>query len=297
LKTVTAKDGLRARDSGPWGLTKLSFLDHYCPAAIQATERKVQRYYVDLFAGPGVNVVRGTPATEFEGSPLRVLRYVGQRRQDLSFTHAVFINAMPRDDQALRIRVERLVESGRSRLARENIDLISGDANRSIFQVLRGIPKRAYVLVFADMEAPKQWPWASMRALKAQGHESVDLYTLFPLDMAIVRLLAYRRDHADRYAEALTRFFGTDAWRGLAGRRLTEAQAPQLRRDLVKLYLDQLRTLWKHAGEMVDVYLRGERRLYKMLFASDHPAGKAIADWIKNHSSEQDQGDLFPNQP
>ena len=297
MKTVTAKDGLRARDSGPWGLTKLSFLDHYCPAAIQATERKLHRYYVDLFAGPGVNVVRGTPATEFEGSPLRVLRYVGQRRQDLSFTHAVFINAMPRDDQALRIRVERLVESGRSRLARENIDLISGDANRSIFQVLRGIPKRAYVLVFADMEAPKQWPWASMRALKAQGHESVDLYTLFPLDMAIVRLLAYRRDHADRYAEALTRFFGTDAWRGLAGRRLTEAQAPQLRRDLVKLYLDQLRTLWKHAGEMVDVYLRGERRLYKMLFASDHPAGKAIADWIKNHSSEQDQGDLFPNQP
>src|SRR5213075_2593676 len=98
--------------------------------------------------------------------------------------------------------VERLVKSGRSRLDLENIDLISNDANRAVSQVLRGIPKRAYVLVFADMEAPKQWPWESMRALKAQGHESVDLYTLFPLDMAIVRLLAYRRDHADRYAKA-----------------------------------------------------------------------------------------------
>ncbi len=297
MKTVTAKDGLLARDSGPWGRTKLSFLDYYCPAAIQATERKLERYYVDLFAGPGVNVIRGTPATEFEGSPLRVLRYVGQQRQDLSFTHAVFINAMARDGQALRTRVERLVESGQSRVVRENIDLIDGDANMVVARVLKDIPKRAYVLVFADMENPKQWPWNSMMALKAQGHESVDLYTLFPLDMAIVRLLAYRRDHADRYAEALTRFFGTDSWRGLVARRLTDAQAPQLRRDLVSLYLDQLRTLWNHAGEMVDVYLCGERRLYKMLFASDHPAGKAISDWIKKHSSEPDQGDLFLNQP
>jgi three-Cys-motif partner protein len=297
MKTVMARDGLLARDSGPWGRTKLSFLDHYCPAAIQATERKLQRYYVDLFAGPGVNVVRGTPATEFEGSPLRVLRYVGQQRQDLSFTHAVFINAMQRDHEALQTRVERMLESSESRLARENIDLIPKDANKVIAGVLRKIPQRAYVLVFADMEAPKQWPWDSMKALKAHGHESVDLYTLFPLDMAIVRLLGYRRDHADRYAEALTRFFGTDSWRGLVGRRLTEAQAPQLRRDLVRLYLDQLRTLWKHAGEMVDVYLRGEQRLYKMLFASDHRAGRAISDWIKNHSSERDQGDLFPSQP
>jgi three-Cys-motif partner protein len=293
VKTVTAEDGLLARDSGPWGLTKLSFLDYYCPAAIQATERKVQRYYVDLFAGPGVNVVRGTPAVEYEGSPLRVLRYVGQQRQDLSFTHAVFINAMQRDNDALRTRVDRMIESGESRLVRENIDLIPNDANKVLSGVFRKIPHRAYVLVFADMEAPKQWPWDSMKALKAQGHESVDLYTLFPLDMAIIRLLAYRKDHFNRYAEALTRFFGTEAWRGLAERRITDAQSPQLRRDLVKLYVDQLRTLWKHAGEMVDVYLRGEQRLYKMLFASDHSAGKMISEWIKMHSNARTQGDLF----
>ena len=37
---VKAKDGLRARDSGTWGRTKLEFLDYYCPAAIQATEKR-----------------------------------------------------------------------------------------------------------------------------------------------------------------------------------------------------------------------------------------------------------------
>src|SRR6185503_18513669 len=56
LPDVIAQDGLPARDSGRWGLTKLSFLDDYCPAALQATKRKLQRCYVDLFAGPGINV-------------------------------------------------------------------------------------------------------------------------------------------------------------------------------------------------------------------------------------------------
>jgi len=61
----------------------------------------------------------------------------------------------------------------------------------------------------------------------------------------------------------------------------------------VNLYLQQLRTLWKDAGEMIDVYLHGERRLYKMLFASDHPAAKVIAEWIRTHSNAKPQRDLF----
>lgn len=293
MPPVLAKDGWRARDSGKWGQTKLEFLDRYCPAAIQVTRRKLQRYYLDLFAGPGMNVVRGDAATEFEGSPLRVLRYAGSQRKDLSFTDAVFINAMPRDHQALEARVDAMIVRQESRIARERIRLVSGDANEEVTRVLRDIPKKAYIMVFADMEAPKQWPWESMKALKAQGHESIDLYTLFPLDMALVRLLSYKKDQTERYSEALTRFFGTEDWRAVAARRVTDAHSIDLRRGLVDLYLKQLRTLWKNAGEMTDVYLRGEQRLYKMLFASNDPTAKVISDWIKSHSKDQSQTTLF----
>ncbi len=293
MKVVIAKDGLRARVSGPWGLTKLSFLDYFCPAAIQATEKKLQRYFVDLFAGPGMNVIRGAAGAEYEGSPLRVLRYTGLQRRDLSLTHAVFINAMRSDHEALQARVNRMFEAGESRIPRENVELVPDDANAAMPRVLGRIPHQAYILVFADMEAPNQWPWESMKALRAQGHGSVDLYCLFPLDMAIVRLLAYEKKHLDRYADALTQFFGTDGWRQLAARRLTDAQSPQLRRGLVDLYLQQFRTLWKHAGEMVDVRLRGKQRLYKMLFASDHPIANRIAEWIKKHANQDAQGDFF----
>ena len=44
---------------------------------------------------------------------------------------------------------------------------------------------------------------------------------------------------------------------------------------------------------MVDVDLRGEQRLYKMLSASDHPPAKVISGWIKAHSGAADQGALF----
>jgi len=293
VKGLVAKDGFRARDSGPWGATKLSFLDDYCPAAIQATEKKLQRYYVDLFAGPGVNVIRRAAGAEYEGSPLRVLRYTGLQRDDLSFTNAVFINATRKDHEALEARVTQRCDLGESRIRRDRIRLLHGDANARISRVLRDIPQAAYVLVFADMEAPKQWPWESMKALRAQGHASVDLYMLFPLDMAIMRLMAYNEKRRERYATALTTFFGTDAWRSLTARRLTDAQSGQLRRELVELYLQQLRTLWNQAGEMVDVYLRGEQRLYKMLFASDHPAANRIAGWIKKHTAPDIQGELF----
>lgn len=289
---ILAADGLRARESGAWAEVKLAFLDHFCPPAIQATARKRQRYYVDLFAGPGINVPRAG-GTEFEGSPLRVLRYRGRPREDLSFTHAAFVNADPRDHEALTTRVERLVEAGQSRIPRENIQFIPGDANNKVAELFQQIPMQAYAFVFADMEKPKQWPWESMRRLRAFGHTSVDLYMLLPLDMALMRLFSYAENRRKPYARVLTAFLGTEAWRDLVKRRPTTAQSKQLQKEIVELYLEQLRTLWREAGEMVDVYLRGRQRLYKMLFASDHPAGKRIAEWVRDHKRADAQTDIF----
>ncbi len=292
-RIVVAQDGLRARDNGPWGLTKLSFLDEYCPSAIQATAKKRQRYYIDLFAGPGRNVVRGRSGEEFDGSPLRVLRYTGAGTHNIAFTHAVFVNASFRDHAALEARVMRMVASGASRIPADHIKCIHGDANAEIGPLLAVIPREAYILVFADMEAPKQWPWESMRALRGAGHKSVDLYALLPLDMAIMRLISYESDGRERYAATLDRFFGTDAWRQLADRRITRGRSGELRRALTELYLQQLRTLWREAGPMVDAYLRGQQRLYKMLFATDHPVANRIAGWIRRHGSQGDQASLF----
>jgi three-Cys-motif partner protein len=188
---LIARDGLRARDSGTWARDKLSFLDEFGPPALTATTRKHQRCYIDLFAGPGLNIDRST-GEEFDGSPLRILGMTSSIDPDIHFTHAVFVNKTEADHEALAVRVDRCCAEGRSFIPRERIGIRHGDANIVIRDIMATIPALAYVLLFADIEAPKQFPWSSVLDIKRLGHASVDLYILFPLEMAIQRLIAFQ---------------------------------------------------------------------------------------------------------
>jgi three-Cys-motif partner protein len=154
MPIVYASDGLRARDNGVWGEQKLSFLDEFVPRALQATTRKHTRVYLDLFAGPGVNVARGR-GTEFDGSPLRALRLHAPGKSDLTFTHAVFVNYSRRDHAALEARIARAVAEGRSLLPEDRILPTQDDANAFIPRFMERIDRRAYVFAFADIEAPR----------------------------------------------------------------------------------------------------------------------------------------------
>jgi three-Cys-motif partner protein len=291
MPELLAQDGLRARDNGPWGRQKLSYIDAFAPPALLATERKRSRWYVDLFAGPGMNVERGSGA-EFRGSPLRALFLHAKNRPDLHFTDAVFVNYMRRDHDALLARVDRAYDLGGCVIPRDRILVINADANDYLPELFRRIHPEAYVFAFADIEAPRQWPWTSVRALREQGHRSVDLYTLFPLDMAIVRLCAYRESERRRLERRLTEYFGTDEWKQFADLR-TDAQSQALRNGLTELYLRQLKTLWSHAEVKEDVKRTRRHALYKMLFASNHPAGERLSRWYGKGEDTSGQLDLF----
>lgn len=288
---LRAADGLRARDNGQWGKEKLSFIDSFGPVALQATKSKRHRVYVDLFAGPGKNIVRGSLSrTEYDGSPLRALQMRSSASADLTFTHAFLVNNRPADHEALVERVERLYADGLGVVPRGNVHLIRADANTAIDGILDQINTQAYVFVFADIEAPRHWPWSSVEALTARGHRSIDLYSLFPLDMAIQRLMSWQDQGNSRYAARLTEYFGSDAWQDIYRRRISDRQSPEFRKALIELYLDQMRTRWGYAGSVKDVFLRGHQRLYRMLFASNHPVADRLARW----ASAQDAGGQLP---
>ncbi|MEJ7811469.1 MAG: three-Cys-motif partner protein TcmP [Gemmatimonadaceae bacterium] len=285
-----ASDRLRARDNGPWGREKLQFLDAFGPPALRATSRKLERWHIDLFAGPGMNVERGT-GDEFRGSPIRVLHMTADGRRDIHFTHAVFVNADRRDHAALRERVDRSYAAGGCAIAQEHVRVMRADANEALPSIMAAVHPDAYAFVFADLEAPRQWPWQSVRELRTRGHRSVDLYMLFPLDMAIVRLCAYNRARREKYANILSEFFGTDDWRQFADARLTDTRSSRLRQELTDLYIAQLKTIWKHAGVVKDVYRTGRHALYRMLFASDDPGAQRIASWARRQGGREQQLD------
>ncbi len=272
-------DGLPARESGQYAKRKLAFIDYYCPVAIDATEKKRHRRYIDLFAGPGLNVIRGSKE-EIEGSALRVLASRGTLHPELSFDEAFLVNLDQADHQALKARVEAAIAAGRCVVPPSRVHIETGDANRLLPRLLASCHQLDYLLVFADIEAPRQLPWSTVQALMGQGHKSIDLYVLFPLEMGLNRLMPYR-DMPPGHEAIVTAFFGSDDWKQILAGRLTEARSQDCKRQLEDLYLRQLRTRWAKAFKLFDVMQVGRRGLYRMLFATNHPAGEKIADWAR----------------
>lgn len=287
---ISAQDGLWARDNGAWGADKLDFLHYFGPPALKATQAKHTRHYVELFAGPGMNVVREGQGSEFEGSPLRALQLHAPNDELIHFTHAVFINKQKRDHEALQRRVAASVASGRSLIEPAHVVCCPGDANQVLPKVLESIDPLGYVFVFADLESPHQLPWTSVERLRRQrSHKSVDLYVLFPLDMGLKRLISYNTQSTNQCAHVLTEFFGTTAWTNISQLRQSDAPAKraEVGRQLEALYLGQLRTIWKHAEVVCDVRRGQSHKLYKMVFASDHDAGAEIGRWAKRKAQSQ----------
>jgi three-Cys-motif partner protein len=284
-----ASDGLIARDNGAWAKDKLAFLDEFVPPALTATSRKLQRYFVDLFAGPGKNVDADT-GEEFDGSALRVLPMRSPRDPRVFFTHAKLVNLDVDDHEALHVRVDRLFADGACPMPRGHVEHLQADANQVIFRILRELDRDAYALVFADIEAPNQWPWDSVRALRSLGHKSIDLYLLFPLTMGINRLVSWNRAAAEVNAPAMTRFYGNEDWKPVVEQRITEAHAAEMRRQLLDLYMEQLRALgWAYVQVARDIKRVGQAGLYKMIYASAHPAGERIATWSAGQADKKNQ--------
>jgi three-Cys-motif partner protein len=291
---IVAADGLIARNNGPWAKDKLSFIDEFVPPALTATQRKLQRCFVDLFAGPGKNIDGSGSGEEFDGSALRALRATAATDPRVYFTHAKLVNLESEDHNALTRRVDLMAIDGHLLTSRSNVELLNDDANHVVHRIMRSIDKRAYVFIIADIEAPKQLQWSTVKATRAHGHQSVDLFVLFPLDMALNRMLSYRRQTVEQSAKVLNSFFGCEEWRPLVEGRKTKSQSAELRRSILELYMSRLRALgWAHVMVVRDVKRRGDSGLYQMIYASNHPAGRDIAAWSAEQPKRRDQLDMF----
>jgi three-Cys-motif partner protein len=289
---VYGTDGFIARPAGEYSRKKLAFLRLYFPPAIDATQQKRRRIYVDLFAGPGLNVIRGS-GEEFESGALTALRSCGYSRTDLAFTDAHLVNLEEVDHDAIESRIGVLVQSGHCRVPPNGIHCHQGDCNTVLPKILRDANLRDYLLVFADAEAPRQLPWSTVSALRASGHESIDLYLLLPLEMGLNRLTSYG-EMAEGHADIISAFYGGDDWRPILKERVTGARSQECKRRLEELYLQKLQSLWGHAIKVMDVRLAGQQGLYRMLFATDHEAGIKIAKWAQEKAEGSDQLGLGP---
>ncbi len=154
---------------------------------LKATTRAPARYYIDLFAGPGQNKVRGTNEI-VDGSPLIALK-AGPPQ----FTHLYWVEADRRSVGSLEMHRQEHPDRG--------ISVLRGDANQRVDDVLRTLPSEAPTFAFLDPYG-SELDWQTVVKLarhKVTGYK-IELFILFAFDTGFVRLMP--RDPSDMQASS-----------------------------------------------------------------------------------------------
>jgi len=279
--------------SGEYSELKLTWLDRYLPYALNATRTKLDRAYIDLFAGPGRSIFGPDhQRQESESGALRALCTRGPGPNGAGFTSAYLVNLDPAHHAALEERICRIPDAALA-IPRSAIHCVLADANICLPTLLGSIPTRGYAFVFVDPENAGQFPWTTVEALLSQGHQSIDLYLLFPWGMDLRRQLPWGPLTAEN-ERSQSEFYGCEAWREIAACYQTDAFRNERSRDMRALYLARLRSRWAYALEVQAVPRRGEQNLYYMLFASSNEAGRRIAEGVvKAIRKSAEQTSLF----
>jgi three-Cys-motif partner protein len=251
------------REIGEWTLEKLRILEQYLPIYLQATTRALERIYVDAFAGPGRNRLKGTSKI-VDGSPLIALN--ARAENGTHFNRLFFIEKDEATSAELR---ESLMERGSASRAR----LIAGDVNDELPKLIRSLPRRSPTFIFLDTDGiePK---WSTLEAIAPW---QVELLINFPLGMSI-----NRNPNSDK----VNQYFGTDDWR-----QIWESSAPGRTRELLDLYKNRLKDLGFEYTTDVDPIIvdSSGHPLYYLIFVSKVEPAKRIMKWVQEQPDSTGQ--------
>lgn len=277
---VTGEDTRkRIAQVGLWSSEKLDTLRCYLGGQagrggfLPATRRAAERYYIDLFAGPGENRIRETGQT-IDGSPL-----VALKAGPPQFTHLFWVDAERRNGLSLQAHSEDY--------PRKKITVLVGDANEKIDDILQLLPRHFPVFAFLDPEGA-ELHWETVRRLaehKAPGQTKVELFILFAYNQGLVRLLPHDPSKMV-HEQALDRVMpNPEGWRRVYRSRLSGQAGPfQIRREMLNEYVQGLVSLGYAFVPPPKLVPRPQGQpLYFLIFASDHPAGDRIMSWCLEH--------------
>jgi three-Cys-motif partner protein len=283
---------------GDWTSDKLERVRKYLHAyttifAANIKAQKLHTIYMDAFAGTGY---RNLPHSQSDSMPFlegteedNQAFLKGSARIALEveppFKEYVFIE----QDAEFADELEQLKSEFMEQ--RRKISVISQDANSYLLgwtQKTNWDTSRA--VVFLDPYG-MQIEWSVLQALGRT--RAVDLWMLFPLGVAVNRLLKKSAPPPAGWAQALTRIFGTEDWRDAFYPRqkvLTlfgEEEVQQKEADFGKIgqfFIDRLNTVFT-AVSPKPLALRNSKNnpLYLLCFASANPKGAPTAIKIANH--------------
>lgn len=284
---------------GDWTERKLACLSHYLVAYTTALKKQpFSKEYVDAFAGSGYVQIEQSDSPQ-----LSIESFVDEQSSGFlkgsawhalnckpAFDHYFFIEQCPAKCRDLEKLLEGFPEkSGRVTIQSENANSF---LSRYCSELTHDHGRRA--VVFLDpfgMEVE----WATIQAIART--KKIDLWLLFPLGVAVMRLLRKdgRIDEPNRHC--LNSIFGTDDWferfyskvreEDLWGNTTEVLQKDATIVDVLGFFHERLRGEFAGVAEN-PLILRNSRNnpLYVLFFAVGNSAGKDIALRIAKHILE-----------
>lgn len=278
---------------GDWTTEKLERLRKYLAAYTTIFSRnpraqKLTSIYVDAFAGTGYRSrprqpqAESLPLSEFT-APDTDAFLKGSARIALeiepAFKHYLFIEQDPERAQEL----EQLKAEFPGKAAR--VRIVLADANRYLTQWCANTDWRLNrAVVFLDPYG-MQVEWPLIQAIAKT--RAIDLWLLFPLGMAVNRLLTKAEPPPDEWARILTRIFGTGDWQSafypqqkvqtLFGEE--DLKSKQADFDQIgQFFVERLKTVFTAVADNPLPLLNSRNvPLYLLCFASGNPKGAPTA--------------------
>ena len=224
----------------------------------------------------GIDRLKDAPEPYFVwGSPLLALR----ARPPIQ--RCIFMDMNKRNVEAL---------EQRCRSFERTILVRRGDVNKDLVPLVGAeISRRAPCFCFLDPFGPElKWTTVKGLARLPRQKRKVELMILFPLDMALLRLLPVSKQMPEEDRNAVSQMFATSEWWDIYQARLKGEIEPWMARaSYLELYRRDLKGLgYEHVISRPVVARRGpgmrSQNLYHLFFATDHPDGEKIMRQIFN---------------
>lgn len=267
---------------------KISILADYLQQFVKAARKAPNRVYIDAFAGETQNRLSGSDRT-FPGSAEIALSV------SPPFTQVRLFEKSPSRACALRELASACGHSG--------VEVIEGDCNVRIKEVLAGLPRKAPTFAFVDPDG-MEIEWSTIRALAEhkrphaeQGNGTkVEMWILFSTT-GIVRVLGGNREHVESSGllDRVAKLYGAwGPWQAVWEARLDGRITPgDAKKAYLYLYMDRLVGLGYRRVLVRPIHAtHGE--LYAMVFTTDHTAGRKLMQWAQEKDRVRpDPGRLF----
>jgi three-Cys-motif partner protein len=265
-------DGLIYPPVGSWSRDKHHFLARYVDMFTSAMKGKFALHYIDLFAGAGIENVKGV-GLEW-GSPL----IAAQAKKPFDFLH--LCEEKTENFAALQARVEKYRQPNPPQL-------ICGDANKVVGEIALAIPpNKTLSLAFLDPFG-LHLHYETLRRLTS-GNKRIDLLIYFPDAVDVDRNIEL---YAKQAQSNLCRVLGTKSWRS----RIENQPSDRWKKIIRDVYFEQIGKLGYEFRDSEPISKPDGTPLYQLLFCSRHKLGAKFWNEVVAKKRDQQTSFKFPD--